>query len=574
MRAQTQLHVTLRHLAELAEIRGASGDASDLLEAAAAIEALGPDGAERLGQLVRRNRLSDIPNLHPRIHARVRELVRSNTDAVAAARRDVPELIAALLDLGVLTSTDALVLVRDLDVATIADLEIATDDGRLEERMGTAIARRLEAATVVLRVQARPMILGRAFDALEAILPAIAESCPALADTIPAGDVRRYEPLVRGIVLVGRAADPSAAIDQVCAMKGTSAVLRRSARRAIVRYDRTEIDIHVATHEDFGSVLVERTGSREHLKVLRPRHKRAGARADEHQHYAGIGLTFIPPELRQGSGEVEAASIGAIPSLITREQIRGDLHMHSTYSDGRETIAVMAETCHRLGYEYIAITDHSERAAASRTLSVNQIGRQRQEIDRVRERFPRMTILHGIEVDIMPDGGLDFSDAALVQFDIVLASLHDSAGHGRARLTERCLRAVRHPLVNVITHPANQLVGARGGYDLDFDAIYAAATETGTLLEIDGAPGHLDLDGEHARAAIAAGVTVVIDSDCHRADRLDRQMRMGVGTARRGWVEPRHVLNARPLTEVLAFIARKRGKADNMGSSSLCPRVP
>ena len=169
-----------------------------------------------------------------------------------------------------------------------------------------------------------------------------------------------------------------------------------------------------------------------------------------------------------------------------------------------------------------------------------------------------MAILHGVEVDIMPDGSLDFSDFVLERFDIVLASLHDSAGHDRARLTARCLGAIRHPLVNVIAHPANQIVGTREGYDLDFDAVYAAAAETGTALEIDGGPGHLDLDGEHARAAIAAGVTLTIDSDCHRADRLERQMRMGLGTARRGRVEPRHVLNTRPLADVLAFIRSKR----------------
>jgi DNA polymerase (family 10) len=169
-----------------------------------------------------------------------------------------------------------------------------------------------------------------------------------------------------------------------------------------------------------------------------------------------------------------------------------------------------------------------------------------------------MTILQGIEADILPNGRLDCPDEVLARLDIVLASLHDSAGHGRKRLTERCLAAIRHPLVSAITHPGNQLVGHRPPYDMDYEAIYAAAAETGTALEIDGAPSHLDLDGERARAAVAAGVTLVIDSDCHRARSLDRQMRMGVDTARRGWVEPGHVLNSRPIGEVQAFLARKR----------------
>jgi DNA polymerase (family 10) len=211
-----------------------------------------------------------------------------------------------------------------------------------------------------------------------------------------------------------------------------------------------------------------------------------------------------------------------------------------------------------LGYEYVAITDHSERARAGRTVTVDQLARQREEIERVRERFPSLAILHGIEVEILPDGRLDFADAVLEELDVVLASLHDPAGQDGPALTRRCLRAIDHPLVNIITHPANRLVGRRPGYPLDYETIYAAAAETGTALEVDGAPSHLDLDGEQARAAVGAGVTVAIDSDSHRARVLDRQMQFGVGTARRGWVEARHVLNARPLAEVRTFIGTKR----------------
>jgi DNA polymerase (family 10) len=218
----------------------------------------------------------------------------------------------------------------------------------------------------------------------------------------------------------------------------------------------------------------------------------------------------------------------------------------------------MVQVSAALGYEYIAITDHSERAAAPKTVTIDGLARQRDEIERLRDRFPTLTILHGIEVDIMPDGSLDFADDVLETLDIVLASLHDRHGDDPARLTRRCLSAIAHPLVNIISHPANRLVGRDEGYELDFPAIYAAAAATGTALEIDGAPTHLDLDGGHARMAVAAGVTVAIDSDCHRARLLDRQMRFGVGTARRGWVAPRQVLNTRGIDEVRAFIAAKR----------------
>jgi DNA polymerase (family 10) len=234
--------------------------------------------------------------------------------------------------------------------------------------------------------------------------------------------------------------------------------------------------------------------------------------------------------------------------------------MHTTYSDGADALEAMVAQCCALGYEYIAITDHSERAGASRTLSRDDLARQRDEIAQARERYPQIAILHGAEVDIMPDGRLDFPDAVLEPLDLVLASLHDAAGQDGETLTRRCIRAIRHPLVTIITHPGNRVVGRRGIYPLDYDAVYAAAAETGTALEVDGAPSHLDLDGEHARAAIAAGVTLTIDSDCHRVRALDLQMQLGIGTARRGWVEPRHVLNTRPLADVRAFVAAKRAR--------------
>jgi DNA polymerase (family 10) len=274
--------------------------------------------------------------------------------------------------------------------------------------------------------------------------------------------------------------------------------------------------------------------------------------------YAHAGLGYLAPEIRGSADAVHAAERNTLPRLVQRDDIRGDLHMHTTYSDGRDALRRMVHSAQVLGYEYIAITDHSEHSGASRTLNADDLERQREEIETVRAATPGMTILHGLEVDILPNGSLDCPDALLSSLDIVLASLHESAGHDRAKLTRRYLGAMRHPLVNVITHPGNQIVGHRTAYDLDYDAIYAAAVETGTALEVDGAPVHLDLSGERAREATRAGVTLVIDSDGHRARSLDQQMRFGVGTARRGWVEPRHVLNTRDVEDVRAFVARKR----------------
>jgi DNA polymerase (family 10) len=242
--------------------------------------------------------------------------------------------------------------------------------------------------------------------------------------------------------------------------------------------------------------------------------------------------------------------------------MRGDLHMHTSWSDGRDTVEAMVTEGHRLGYEYLAITDHSPNAGTSRTLTIDGVKPQADEIAAMRERFPSMAIFHGCEVDILPDGRLDFPDRVLEKFDIVLASLHDSAGQDADHLEKRYMSAMKHPLVTLITHPTNRILPHRRGYKLDYERLFATAVETGTFMEIDGAPSHLDMDGALARRALAAGVTVTIDSDSHRAEMLGRQMELGVATARRGWVEPKHVLNTRPAAEVRALMRNGRVAPD------------
>jgi DNA polymerase (family 10) len=393
---------------------------------------------------------------------------------------------------------------------------------------------------------------------------------------MPVGSIRRFAPDIGDVALLALVA-PSRQKQTLRAFSRlpiVSQVLALTASSVTIATTRGAVTLHVAPPEDGGAALVWLTGSRQHVAELQHRARAMGVQladgrlltpagesipcATEEALYERLSLPLIAPELRGGNGEIGAAERGEIPALLTELHIRGDLHMHSTWSDGRNTVADMVSASKQIGYEYVAITDHSERAWSSRKLAADDIPRQRAEIDELRGRVHGIEILHGVEVDIMHDGSLDFDDELLVGFDIVLASLHDSAGHDPETLTERYLRAIHHPLVNVITHPANRTPAQSAGYDLDFDRLFAAAALTGTAMEIDGAPGHLDMDGALARRAAQAGVTLVVDSDCHRVDGLGRQMRFGVGTARRGWIEPRHVLNTRPVGDVRAFVARKR----------------
>jgi DNA polymerase (family 10) len=552
----SEFALLLRRLGDYAEIRGASQEAMAWRRLAGDLDRLGSSEQRRLIDLVRSDSLGDLTTLPSSLHWKLRDIVLEGPDLAGVSHDSIPWLLQRLVELQTLDSAQAAELAR-LGVVTLDDLETALEDGRIAAHLADR-AENLRRAVGALSRERLSLSLGRALDFSENLILLIAAACPEVEGLVPAGDVRRFEPIVQGLVVVGFAPDPPATLARIRSIPMIQGAVHLTGRRVLVRYQHAEIDVRIVTADEYGSALHVATGSAAHVAAIRSRHRATRVSAREEDVYSHAGLAWIAPELRQATGEVEAAASGLLPLLVARSDIRGDLHMHTTYSDGRDSLSAMAHAAAALGYEYIAITDHSAHAGASRTVTVDALARQRNDIARLQERIPAMTILHGIEVDIMPDGRLDFDDDVLASLDIVLASLHDRAGHDGRRLTRRCLGAIRHPLVTIITHPANRLVGRDPGYDLDFPAIFAAATETGTALEIDGAPSHLDLDGEHARAAIAAGVTVSIDSDCHRASLLHRQMRLGLGTARRGWVEARHVLNTRPLSAVRAFIEAKR----------------
>jgi DNA polymerase (family X) len=463
----------------------------------------------------------------------------------------LPFLLRRLREFGALSAEAEQALVRD-GILTLNDFDLA-----VAERRPSVSATGLRVAAAAIAMEHGSLTLGRAWDVADGLCAALTEGSPELLEVVVSGEVRRFEQLPRELLIVGRSAHPPDAIASLASLPAVTDVLHRTGRRAIAMFQGHEIDVRVGTPDEYGTLLFTTTGPPAHVVEIQ---RRRGPRmsATEEDVYSQAGLAYLPPELRGAADAIEAAVGGRVPRLVTRADMRGDLHMHTTFSDGQNSLREMVHSSAALGYEYIAISDHSEHAAAARTLSLDLLERQREEIARLRDEHPGMTILHGIEADILPNGSIDCPDRVLASLDVVLASLHERSGQDGRQLTARCLQAIRHPLVTIITHPANQLVGRRAGYDMDYAAIYEAAAETGTALEIDGAPGHLDLDGEHARQAVASGATLTIDSDCHRARSLDRQMRLGIGTARRGWVEPGHVLNTRPLHEVRAFVAQKR----------------
>ena len=424
-----------------------------------------------------------------------------------------------------------------------------------------------------LRASIPRIPLGRAVALADPFLAHL-RAQPGIVWAEPVGSLRRGQDSVGDIEIVAPAADPFLALEAVMELPDITRSLHRGPRRLYVLTDRVQIGIRSPRPDAAGAAFLHLTGSRGHLDGLQalavargwrlgPEGLERGAGSTpvaetEEEIYAALGLPWIPPEIRNGDDEIAAAERGALPALVSRSNIRGDLHMHTDFSDGRDTVDAMVDTCVSLGYEYLAITDHSPHSSASRNLTIDSLKRQAEDILRLRLQYPTVTILHGCEVDILLDGRLDFADRVLEKCDIVLASLHEGGGQPPEQLMRRYLAAMRHPLVSIITHPTNRLIPYQRGYDLDYDQLFAAAVDTHTVVEIDGAPAHLDLDGALARRAAAAGATVVIDSDSHRAEMLERQMQLGILTARRGWIEPRHVLNTRPIAAVRAMIASKR----------------
>jgi DNA polymerase (family 10) len=523
-----------------------------------------------------------LSNPPPDAEADVLERLQQMYEAAAwvlleSALADLPTDLRWLFESGAVNVEQLAAMHQTLGVTSAADLASALRAHaiRLIPGLGDTVEAAIENALPDLRKTVPRIALGRAVSIADPILERL-RATPGIEWALPAGSLRRGQETVGDIELVAAASDASSAIDELARLPDVVRCLHRSARRLYLLLERVQVGIRFPEPSRAGAALLEATGSRAHVAALAARAGTMGLQlrddglrdADgtlrpshrEEDIYAGLHLAFVPPEIRNGTDEIAAAEGGTLPRLIARSDIRGDLHMHTDYSDGRDTVEAMVQTCRALGYEYIAITDHSPHSAATRNLSTEAIARQADEIARVRELYPDITILHGCEVDILPDGRLDFADKVLERLDIVLASLHERAGQSSDQLTRRYTAAMKHPLVTLITHPTNRLVPHRKGYELNYDRLFETAVETRTLVEIDGAPAHLDLDGPLARRAAAAGVTLTVDSDCHRADMLDRQMELGLTTARRGWVEPRHVANTRPLAEVRSLVAAKRGR--------------
>lgn len=455
-------------------------------------------------------------------------------------------------------------LIDRLNIRSREDLEKAVNSARLSEitGLGPKLEQRIRESLQHREAGAGDRIRYADAARIAAQLTAYMRKCAAIGNLDVAGSFRRRRETVGDLDIVISAVDSAAVMKHFVAYNGVSQVAESGETKAsVLLKDRLQVDLRAVPPKSFGAALMYFTGSKAHNLHLRRiaqgrglllneyglfRGSSAIAGRSEEEIYRALKLSFIPPELREDRGEIEASADGKLPKLIERKNLRGDLHTHSLYTDGRASIEEMARQARDNGLEYIAITDHSRRLAMARGLDPDRLREQRREIDRIRKRLSGITLLQGIEVDILDDGNLDLPADSLGELDWVVASVHYNLEQSSAEMTRRIVKAIRNPNVDVIGHPSDRLLGRREPIKFDFGEILNVAREEGCALEVNSQPERLDLTDTACIAAKRAGVKVVISSDAHSTRDLDL-LEYGINQARRGWIEKDDVLNTRPL---------------------------
>jgi DNA polymerase (family X) len=462
-----------------------------------------------------------------------------------------------------------------LDIDSVPELEAAALDGRLARlpRFGPKTSENILKGIAFLRQASAYRLSHHAADEAEGLRAAL-ERLPGVLEAVVAGEVRRRTEVVRDIVIVLVAEVPPAELfRRLGQLPGIHEFAGQDDRRLTLRFaGGASAQIVVTTPVNAGAVLVQATGSESHLRELAAHaasrdFSLTGAALwrgsdfvptpDEARFYAALDLDCIPPELREGQGEVEAAAHHALPTLLERSDLRGFLHCHTRYSDGSSSVEELSLACRDAGFEYVGITDHSQAAAYAGGLKPDDLARQSDEIDEVNARLDGIRVLKGVEADILQDGRIDFDESVLARLDFVIASVHSRFNMGEREMTARMLAAMDNPYLTILGHPTGRLLLSREPYGLDIDAVIEKAAATGVALEINADPHRLDLDWRVVRRARERGAAISIGADAHNVAGI-ANVEFGVGTARKGWLGPDDVLNTLPIEQFLARAARRR----------------
>jgi DNA polymerase (family 10) len=529
-----------------------------------------------LAQALAEGTLAETKGVGPATLQLVQELVQTGRSSLLEELREqVPAGLVEMLQISGLGVAKIRQIHEALGIDSLPELEAAARDGRLARlpRFGAKTADNILKGIAFLRQASAFKLAHHALEEAEGLRAALA-ALPGVTQAVIAGEVRRRTEIVRDIIVVLVAEVPPAEIfRRIGEMPGVHEFSGQDERRVTLRVSGgAQAQVVVTTPRNVGAVLVQATGSEAHLAELSAHARTKGfaldgaalwqgsqflPTANEAAFYAALGLAEIPPELREGRGEVEAAATGRLPCLLERSDLRGFLHCHTTASDGSNSVMELAEACRAAGYAWMGITDHSKAAAYAGGLSADDLVRQADEIDAANEKLGGFRVLKGIEADILATGELDYDDAVLARLDFVIGSIHSRFNLGLEEMTERVLRAMENPHLTILGHPTGRLLLSRDPYPLDMDRVLARAAETGVAIEINADPHRLDLDWRKVREARDGGVMISIGADAHNLAGL-RNIDFGVGIARKGWLTRDDVLNTRPVEGFLAHVAKRR----------------
>jgi DNA polymerase (family 10) len=517
-------------------------------------------GAVDLRPLIRSGELAKVRGVGAATLKVISELAETGqSQYLEQLREQIPEGLLELTRVPGLNTDKIHLLHTELGVSSLADLERVATSGELRKvkGFGPKTSARLLEGIAFVRSAGTMKILPHALPDANGFLAAV-RSHPDVIRAELAGAVRRSLEVVPHIDIVAACADPVDVAQSFTRIEGVSRSSGDGASVSIHFADATRLDLRCVKPEDFALAWWRATGSEEHVAQVEARLPR-GRRApdDEASLYAAAGLQYLAPELREGRAEVERASRGPLPRLVEASDIRGVLHCHSTWSDGVATIAEMAEAARSRGWSYVGITDHSQAAFFANGVSRERMLEQHDEIDALNATLSGFRVLKGVEADILADGRLDYDEELLARFDFVIGSIHSRFKMDRDAMTERVLRAMDDPHMTILAHPTGRLLLAREPYGIDLDAVFEKAAAVGVAIELNADPKRLDIDWRYLDRARELGVTIGIGPDAHSRAGL-QWTDLGVMMARKGWIEPRHVLNARDADEVVAFARRRR----------------
>ena len=570
-----QLAETFTLIANLSEIKGEIiYKTLAYRKAAESLTALGREAAD----FWKEGKLEDIPGVGKAIAEKIDELLRTGKlEFLEKLKKEVPASLADWLQVPSLGPKKIALIWKTLNITTLAELEATAKDGQLRDMPGmgekseTAI---LEGIASLARRSGR-IPLGRAYPLAQSIISQL-KKVKGVVDAQPAGSLRRMRSTVGDLDILVAAKDSKPVMEAFVKLPGVSRVLGQGETKSSIEFsDGVRAQVWVHSPEKFGTALQYATGSKDHNVQLRQLALDQGLSLSEHSFaklkgkgeifcateeevYETLGLPWIPPELREDRGEVQAAKQNKLPKLIQVKDIKADLQVHSNYSDGKLTMLEMARAAAKRGIRVIAFTDHSVSLGVTGGLSIEKHKKQAAEIKKIQKQLgDEILVLHASEVEIKADGTLDYPDEFLASLDLVLASLHTSLRQPREKITRRVINAIRNPHVDIIGHPTGRLIPDREGADLDMEAVLQAAAETGVALEINAHPSRLDLDDMYARRANELGIPISINTDSHSAEDFD-VLFYGVATARRAWLTKADVINCWSTEKLLKWLKKKK----------------